>query len=115
MILASGYDGACTQFASDGITEGARTSAWPEYRQWAHENGLLFITAVAPGFDDSKTNPGNRLSKFAVRTARHAASPPPDPAPALPPPPASPARRRGGARRPPRAPLRSARAPTAVL
>ena len=60
-LLESGFDGVATYFAPTGYTEGARPSDWNAIGAWAHSNGLLFAPAVAPGHNDLKMHPWNKL------------------------------------------------------
>ena len=60
-LLTSGFDGVATYFASDGFTEGARTGSWADIGTWAASEGLVFAPAVAPGHDDLKIRPWNKL------------------------------------------------------
>jgi len=63
-LLLSGFDGAYTMFASEGVTEGASVTKWARIGAWARSQGLLFIPTTAPGYDDRKRKPWN---KRAVR------------------------------------------------
>lgn len=60
-LVTSGFDGVATYFASDGFTEGSRTSMWGDIGEFCRSNGLAFVPAVAPGYDDLKTRPWNKL------------------------------------------------------
>ena len=59
--VRAGFDGVHTFFASTGFTEGSRPSSWQDIRQWAASNRMLFVPAVAPGHDDTRVHPWNRI------------------------------------------------------
>ena len=56
-LLAAVASGVATHFAANGFSDGARTSLWPTIADWAAEHDLLFVPAVAPGYDDLKVRP----------------------------------------------------------
>ena len=57
----AGLDGVFTHFASNGFTDGARPALWSQIRTWCTSHGLLFVPTVAPGHDDRKIRPWNRV------------------------------------------------------
>lgn len=58
-LLAGGFDGAYTYFATEGFTYGSTPSNWKTIAEWARENGKLFIPSVGPGYDDTRIRPWN--------------------------------------------------------
>ncbi|EFC49314.1 hypothetical protein NAEGRDRAFT_62591 [Naegleria gruberi] len=59
-IKNSFMDGFYTYFAADQFTEGSTCSKWQEISEWAHNNNLLFIPSIAPGYIDEKIRPWNK-------------------------------------------------------
>ena len=58
-ILAAGFDGAYTYFASDGFTYGSAKENWGKMSNWAEENNKLFVPCVGPGYIDTRIRPWN--------------------------------------------------------
>lgn len=58
-IVKSGFDGFYTYFASDGFAYGSTTSNWPDMSAFAHENNLIYIPSVGPGYVDTRIRPWN--------------------------------------------------------
>lgn len=58
-ILAAGFDGFYTYFASDGFSYGSRTANWKTLADFARRNGLAFVPSFGPGYDDTKVRPWN--------------------------------------------------------
>jgi len=57
--VKSGFDGFYTYFASDGFAYGSTTSKWPDMAAFAHENNLIYIPSVGPGYADTRIRPWN--------------------------------------------------------
>lgn len=58
-ILAGGFDGAYTYFASEAVSWAADPSNWRAMAAWARQHARLFIPSVGPGYDDSRIRPWN--------------------------------------------------------
>ena len=58
-ILASGFDGAYTYFASDGFTYGSTKENWKGMSEWGKENNKLFVPCAGPGYLDTRIRPWN--------------------------------------------------------
>lgn len=58
-LVAGGFDGAYTYFASAGFSHGSTLSAWPDMAAFARRHGLLFVPSVGPGYNDEKIRPWN--------------------------------------------------------
>ena len=58
-ILAGGFDGFYTYFASKGFSYGSTPQNWPRLASFAKTNGLLFVPSVGPGYDDVRVRPWN--------------------------------------------------------
>jgi glycoprotein endo-alpha-1,2-mannosidase len=58
-IVKSCFDGFYTYFASDGFAYGSTTSNWPDMSAFAHENNLIYIPSVGPGYIDTRIRPWN--------------------------------------------------------
>lgn len=58
-ITAAGFDGIYTYFASNGFTDGSRSSSWQRLAAWAASHSLLFVPSIGPGYDDVQVRPWN--------------------------------------------------------
>lgn len=58
-IIQSNFDGIYTYFASIGFTQGSTPSNWKQLSQWCHDNKMIFIPSVGPGYIDTRIRPWN--------------------------------------------------------
>lgn len=58
-ILASGFDGMYTYFASNGFSFGSSHQNWKGIRAFCDNHNLLFIPSVGPGYVDTAVRPWN--------------------------------------------------------
>ncbi|KAM9851564.1 glycoprotein endo-alpha-1,2-mannosidase-like protein isoform 2-T2 [Aulostomus maculatus] len=58
-ILASGFDGMYTYFASNGFSFGSSHQNWKAIKAFCDGNNLLFIPSVGPGYIDTSIRPWN--------------------------------------------------------
>ena len=58
-LLAGGFDGAYTYFATDGFTFGSTATNWAAMAEFARARGLLFVPCVGPGYADLRVRPWN--------------------------------------------------------
>ncbi|XP_037549645.1 glycoprotein endo-alpha-1,2-mannosidase-like protein [Nematolebias whitei] len=58
-ILASGFDGIYTYFASNGFSFGSSHQNWKAIKTFCDANNLLFIPSVGPGYADTAVRPWN--------------------------------------------------------
>ncbi|XP_075969027.1 glycoprotein endo-alpha-1,2-mannosidase-like protein [Anarhichas minor] len=58
-ILASGFDGIYTYFASNGFSFGSSHQNWNVIKAFCDGNNLLFIPSVGPGYVDTAVRPWN--------------------------------------------------------
>ncbi|XP_076444450.1 glycoprotein endo-alpha-1,2-mannosidase-like protein [Babylonia areolata] len=58
-LLASGFDGFYTYFATNGFTKGSSWSNWKHMAKFAANNRLLFVPSVGPGYVDTRVRPWN--------------------------------------------------------
>ncbi|XP_048829909.1 glycoprotein endo-alpha-1,2-mannosidase isoform X2 [Brienomyrus brachyistius] len=58
-ILASGFDGIYTYFATNGFTYGSSHRNWKPIKSFCDRNSLLFIPSVGPGYVDTSIRPWN--------------------------------------------------------
>lgn len=58
-ILAGGFDGMYTYFASNGFSYGASHQNWKVLKAFCEGNNLLFIPGVGPGYIDTSIRPWN--------------------------------------------------------
>jgi hypothetical protein len=58
-LLAAGFDGAYTYFATDGFTFGSTAANWPGMAAFCRDEGLLFVPCVGPGYADLRIRPWN--------------------------------------------------------
>ncbi|KAM3857921.1 glycoprotein endo-alpha-1,2-mannosidase-like protein isoform 1-T1 [Diretmus argenteus] len=58
-ILASGFDGIYTYFASNGFSFGSSHQNWKAIKDFCDGNNLLFIPSVGPGYVDTAVRPWN--------------------------------------------------------
>ncbi|KAM6936604.1 glycoprotein endo-alpha-1,2-mannosidase-like protein isoform 2-T2 [Lycodopsis pacificus] len=61
-ILAGGFDGMYTYFASTGFSFGSTHQNWKTIKAFCDGNNLLFIPSVGPGYIDTSIRPWNNLS-----------------------------------------------------
>ena len=61
--IAGGFDGAYSYFAASGFTQASTPSRWVRYREEAEAAGLVFVPAVAPGYDDTRLRPWNGVNR----------------------------------------------------
>ncbi|KNC55155.1 glycoprotein endo-alpha-1,2-mannosidase [Thecamonas trahens ATCC 50062] len=64
-VTTAGFDGIYTYFASNGFTDGSRSSAWPRLAAWAASHSLLFVPSIGPGYDDVQVRPWNAANTKA--------------------------------------------------
>ncbi|XP_033837224.1 glycoprotein endo-alpha-1,2-mannosidase-like protein [Periophthalmus magnuspinnatus] len=58
-ILAAGFDGMYTYFASNGFSFGSSHHNWKAIKAFCDANNLLFIPSVGPGYIDTSIRPWN--------------------------------------------------------
>jgi hypothetical protein len=58
-LLAGGFDGAYTYFATDGFTFGSTAANWAAMAEYARARGMLFVPCVGPGYADLRVRPWN--------------------------------------------------------
>ncbi|KAL2098518.1 hypothetical protein ACEWY4_004998 [Coilia grayii] len=58
-ILASGFDGMYTYFATNGFTYGSSYRNWKSVKVFCDDNGLIFVPSVGPGYIDTNIRPWN--------------------------------------------------------
>ncbi|XP_047216257.1 glycoprotein endo-alpha-1,2-mannosidase-like protein isoform X3 [Girardinichthys multiradiatus] len=58
-ILAGGFDGMYTYFASNGFSFGSSHHNWKAIKAFCDGNNLLFIPSVGPGYTDTSIRPWN--------------------------------------------------------
>ena len=61
--VESGFDGAYSYFAADGFSQAATHERWPSYVTGMTASNMLFVPAVAPGYDDTRLRPWNGVNK----------------------------------------------------
>nr|XP_057909892.1 glycoprotein endo-alpha-1,2-mannosidase-like protein [Doryrhamphus excisus] len=61
-ILAGGFDGMYTYFASNGFSFGSSHQNWKAIKSFCDDNNLLFIPSVGPGYVDTSIRPWNSHS-----------------------------------------------------
>ncbi|KAK3550751.1 hypothetical protein QTP70_004590 [Hemibagrus guttatus] len=58
-ILAGGFDGMYTYFASNGFSYGSSHQNWKGLKAFCDANNLLFVPSVGPGYVDTSIRPWN--------------------------------------------------------
>ncbi|KAJ3598485.1 hypothetical protein NHX12_001995 [Muraenolepis orangiensis] len=58
-ILAAGFDGMYTYFASNGFSFGSSHQNWRSVKAFCDDNNLLFVPSVGPGYIDTAVRPWN--------------------------------------------------------
>ncbi|XP_041963212.1 glycoprotein endo-alpha-1,2-mannosidase-like protein [Alosa sapidissima] len=58
-ILAGGFDGMYTYFASNGFSFGSSHQNWKAVKAFCDGNNLLFVPSVGPGYIDTSIRPWN--------------------------------------------------------
>ncbi|GAA6103016.1 glycoprotein endo-alpha-1,2-mannosidase-like protein [Tachysurus ichikawai] len=58
-ILAGGFDGMYTYFASNGFSYGSSHQNWEGLKAFCDGNNLLFVPCVGPGYIDTSIRPWN--------------------------------------------------------
>ncbi|XP_072534915.1 glycoprotein endo-alpha-1,2-mannosidase-like protein [Salminus brasiliensis] len=58
-ILAGGFDGMYTYFASNGFSYGSSHQNWKGIKVFCDGNNLLFVPSVGPGYIDTSIRPWN--------------------------------------------------------
>ncbi|XP_010897417.2 glycoprotein endo-alpha-1,2-mannosidase-like protein isoform X2 [Esox lucius] len=58
-ILAGGFDGMYTYFASNGFSFGSSHQNWKAAKAFCDDNNLLFIPSAGPGYIDTAVRPWN--------------------------------------------------------
>ncbi|XP_048077743.1 glycoprotein endo-alpha-1,2-mannosidase-like protein [Ursus arctos] len=58
-ILAAGFDGMYTYFASNGFSFGSSHQNWKAVKSFCDANNLMFIPSVGPGYIDTSIRPWN--------------------------------------------------------
>jgi glycoprotein endo-alpha-1,2-mannosidase len=61
-MLAGGFDGFYTYFATAGFTYGSTPRHWPALASWARSHDQLFVPCVAPGYIDTRIRPWNGVN-----------------------------------------------------
>lgn len=64
-IKKAHFDGFYTYFATNGFTYGSTWKNWRSLSKFAHQNGLIFVPSVGPGYIDTQVRPWN------IANARH--------------------------------------------
>ncbi|KAI4812021.1 hypothetical protein KUCAC02_014878 [Chaenocephalus aceratus] len=78
-ILAGGFDGMYTYFASNGFSFGSSHQNWKAIKAFCDGNNLIFIPSVGPGYIDTSIRPWNnhnmrnRVNGRYFETAQQAA------------------------------------------
>ncbi|GLH05456.1 Glycoprotein endo-alpha-1,2-mannosidase [Gryllus bimaculatus] len=67
-IKKAHFDGFYTYFATNGFTYGSSWKNWRSLSKFAHQNGLIFIPSVGPGYIDTQVRPWNTAN---TRHRRH--------------------------------------------
>ncbi|KAK3925726.1 Glycoprotein endo-alpha-1,2-mannosidase [Frankliniella fusca] len=67
-IKKAHFDGFYTYFATNGFTYGSTWKNWRSLSKFAHQNGLIFIPSVGPGYIDTQVRPWNNVN---ARHRRH--------------------------------------------
>jgi len=62
-LLAAGFDGVYTYFATDGFTYGSTAANWPAMAAFAREHDLVFVPCVGPGYADLRIRPWNTANQ----------------------------------------------------
>ncbi|KAI5102026.1 glycoprotein endo-alpha-1,2-mannosidase, partial [Silurus meridionalis] len=58
-ILAAGFDGVYTYFATNSFSYGSSQSNWKSIKAFCDQNSLIFIPSVGPGYIDTSIRPWN--------------------------------------------------------
>ncbi|KAG7465813.1 hypothetical protein MATL_G00157750 [Megalops atlanticus] len=58
-ILAAGFDGVYTYFATNGFSYGSSHNNWKFIKGFCDSNNLMFIPSVGPGYMDTSIRPWN--------------------------------------------------------
>lgn len=58
-ILAGGFDGMYTYFASNGFSYGSSHQNWKTIKDFCDANNLLFMPSAGPGYVDTAVRPWN--------------------------------------------------------
>ncbi|MBC8422688.1 alpha-mannosidase [bacterium] len=58
-LLAAGFDGFYTYFATDGFTYGSTVANWSALAAFARAHDLIFVPCVGPGYADLRIRPWN--------------------------------------------------------
>ncbi|TSK34909.1 Glycoprotein endo-alpha-1,2-mannosidase-like protein [Bagarius yarrelli] len=58
-LLAGGFDGMYTYFASNGFSYGSSYQNWKSLKDFCDGNNLLFVPSVGPGYIDTSIRPWN--------------------------------------------------------
>ncbi|XP_076834912.1 glycoprotein endo-alpha-1,2-mannosidase [Brachyhypopomus gauderio] len=58
-ILAAGFDGIYTYFATNGFSYGSTHRNWKSIKAFCDSNDLIFIPSVGPGYVDTSIRPWN--------------------------------------------------------
>lgn len=58
-ILAGGFDGMYTYFASNGFSYGSSHQNWKSIKDFCDGNNLLFLPSAGPGYIDTAVRPWN--------------------------------------------------------
>lgn len=58
-ILAGGFDGVYTYFATNGFSYGSSYQHWTSIRSFCDAHGLIFVPSVGPGYVDTSIRPWN--------------------------------------------------------
>jgi glycoprotein endo-alpha-1,2-mannosidase len=62
-LLAAGFDGFYTYFATDGFTYGSTAANWPALAAFAREHDLIFVPCIGPGYADLRIRPWNTANQ----------------------------------------------------
>ena len=62
-LVAGGFDGYYTYFATDGFTHGSTSANWPQLAAFAAEHDMLYVPCVGPGYSDLRVRPWNTANQ----------------------------------------------------
>ena len=64
------WDGLYTYFGATGFTQGSTLGHWPGLAAFAKDNNLLFVPSVAPGYEDTRIRPWNKVNSRSREVRR---------------------------------------------
>ena len=62
-IKKAKFDGFYTYFASNGFTYGSSWKNWRSLASFAHQNSLMFVVSLGPGYLDTRVRPWNAKNR----------------------------------------------------